>query len=499
MNQSLRTNIVALFFLGISSGLPILLVFGTLSVWLREAGIERTTIGFLSWAGLSYGFKFVWAPIVDNLKLPYLSSWFGRRRAWMLFSQCLVLLALIWMSQQNPQNSYTSFVLLAVGAVVLGFASATQDIVIDAYRIDIAPDNQQALLAGIAISGYRIGMLLAGAGALELSAWMGGESLYSYSSWQTAYLCMALLMLIGISTTLLIKEPISNTKNNYIKSHSRLFFHFLLVVTAFVLSFIALGYLVEAINTNHAVIKFLFSTIRLVTSIIIAIYIGNLLCSKGLLDKQEFHQVYISPFLDFFNSYGKIALLLILVICFYRTSDIVMGVMAKVFYIDMGYSKTQISRITFVFGTIVSLVGGILGGLFAYKYGVIKILFIGAIVSALSNLIFIYLANLQEPSSLALALAIIGDNLSGGLAGGAAVAFLSSLVSKKFSATQYAAFSSITLLFPKLFAGYSGQIVDFVGYDKFFMITALMGVPVVLLILYIWKPYLELMSTNKSS
>ena len=173
-----------------------------------------------------------------------------------------------------------------------------------------------------------------------------------------------------------------------------------------------------------------------------------------------------------------------------------MGVMAKVFYTDMGYSKIQISRISFVFGTIVSLIGGIFGGLLAIRYGVMKILFIGAIVASLSNLMFIYLANLPSPSTLALIFAIIGDNLSGGLAGGVAVAFLSTLVSKQFSATQYAAFSSITLLFPKLLAGYSGQIVDYAGYQSFFAITALMGIPVIILILFIWKPYLKLMSTK---
>lgn len=494
MNQNLRSNIVALFFLGLSSGLPLLLVFGTLSVWLREASIERATIGFLSWAGLSYGFKFVWAPMVDSLKLPLLSSLLGRRRAWMLFSQCIIIIALIWMSQHDPQHSNLSFIFLALGAILLGFASATQDIVIDAYRIDIAPDKQQALLAGIAIAGYRIGMLLAGAGALEIRAFVGDENIYSFSSWQTAYFCMALLMLVGVITTLLIKEPAVNNLKITIKNHLRLFLHFLFSITAFVISFIVFGYILSQINIENSIFDFIFSSLRLLFSLSIAIIVGQVLCNIGLLNKQEFDQVYISPFIDFFDRYGKLAIFLILVICFYRTSDIVMGVMAKVFYTDMGYKITQISRITFIFGTIVSLVGGVFGGLLAFRYGIIKILLLGAVVAASSNLIFIYLANLPAPSSTALILAIVGDNLSGGLAGGVAVAFLSSLVSKRFSATQYAAFSSITLLFPKLLAGYSGQIVDSVGYSSFFTITALMGVPVIFLILYIWKPYLKLMS-----
>ncbi|MFK8027256.1 MAG: MFS transporter [Gammaproteobacteria bacterium] len=496
MNHNLRANTVALFFLGISSGLPILLVFGTLSVWLREAGIERATIGFLSWAGLSYGFKFIWAPLVDSLNIPFLTHRFGRRRSWMLVSQGAIIFALIWMATWDPQQTHLNFILLAAGAVLLGFASATQDIVIDAYRIDIAPDDQQALLAGVAIAGYRIGMLFAGAGALELSAWIGGESHYDFHSWQFAYLCMAGFMFTGVATTLLIREPQIAISRVPINSQLRLFIHFLLIVAGFVVSFITLGKLLSHIQSDMAVINLFISATRLTLSIFLAIVVGRSLSHFGLLNKQEFSDVYISPFIDFFSRYGKLALWLLLVICLYRTSDIVMGVMAKVFYTDMGYSKIQISRISFIFGTIVSLIGGVLGGLLAIRLGVIKILFVGAIVAALSNLMFIYLANLAEPSVLALSFAIVGDNLSGGLAGGAAVAFLSTLVSKQFSATQYAAFSSITLLFPKLLAGYSGQIVDYAGYQSFFAITALMGIPVIILILLIWKPYIKLMSTK---
>lgn len=499
MQRSVRTNTIALFFLGISSGLPLLLIFGTLSVWLREAGVERATIGFLSWATLSYGFKFVWAPAVDSIKLPLVSRIFGRRRSWILLSQIIIIFALLWMSSWDPQLSQTSFVLLAAGAVLLGFAAATQDIVIDAYRIDIAPDDQQALLAGVAIAGYRVGMLFAGAGALEISAMFGEQDVYSYQSWQTAYLCMAAFMLIGVVTTFLIKEPDVVIDRQPIRNNLKLFIHFLAVVSVFVISFIVLGHVIETISTDQVLIDFMLSAARLALSLMLAIYIGRALCTAGLLGKNEFESVYISPFTDFFSRYGKLALLLVLIICLYRTADIVMGVMAKVFYTDMGYTKEQISRISFIFGTIVSLMGGVLGGLLALRFGIIKILMIGAITSAVSNLIFIYLANLPEPSSIALIMAIIGDNLSGGLAGGVGVAFLSSLVNRKFSASQYAAFSSITFLFPKLLAGYSGQIVDYAGYTMFFAITAGMGLPVVILILLIWRPYSQLVSSNSNN
>ena len=497
MKNTLRTNTFALLFLGISSGLPLLLVFGTLSVWLREAGIERATIGFLSWAGLSYAFKFVWAPAVDNLNLPWLSKTLGRRRAWMLLSQLIIIVALVWMSQWNPQLSQHHLLLLACGAVLLGFASATQDIVIDAYRIDIAPDEQQALLAGVAIAGYRIGMLFAGAGALEISAWFGAGQSYDFHAWQMAYLCMSGFMLIGVATCLLIREPDTRYNPAQVKNHARLFFHFILVASAFAGSFILFGALLDQLGAAQPAYAFLLAALRLVASLSVAAVTGKYLCSTGLVNRLEFQQVYISPFVDFFKRYGKLALWLILIICLYRTSDIVMGVMAKVFYVDMGYSKEQIGRISFTFGTVVSLLGGILGGLLAYRFGILKILLLGAVSAALSNLIFIYLAKLPEPSSLALILAISGDNLSGGLAGGVAVAFLSSLVNRQFSASQYAAFSAITLLFPKLLAGYSGQIVDATGYSAFFGITALMGLPVVLLILYIWRPYLQVMARQE--
>ncbi len=489
MNNFFAKNILALFFLGISSGLPLLLVFGTLSVWLREAGVERATIGFLSWAGLSYAFKFVWAPAVDHLSLPLLSRRFGRRRSWILLSQSVVISALLWMSLWDPQFNQMNFIWLAAGAVLLGFASATQDIVIDAYRIDIADHEQQAMLAGIAIAGYRIGMLFAGAGALELSAVFNNSEHYLASSWQLAYRCMALFMLVGVVTTLVIREPDASSSRPVIHNNLNLFVHFICVITSFIAGFIGLGMLFETYSFDHPLLDFLFACVRLLLAVIFAAIVGNRLCYFGLLNTNEFNAVYISPFVDFFKRYGQLAVWLLLIICFYRTSDIVMGVMAKVFYVDMGYSKTEISRISFVFGTIVSLLGGILGGVLAYRFGIIKILLLGALTASLSNLLFIYLAHLPEPSIVALGLTIVADNLAGGLAGGVAVAFLSSLVNKQFSATQYAAFSAITLLFPKLLAGYSGMMIDTLGYGYFFALTALLGIPVIGLILFVWRPY----------
>ena len=474
-------DVVALFILGISSGLPILLVFGTLSAWLREAGVERATIGFLSWAGLSYGFKFIWAPLVDHLKIPLLFPLLGKRRSWMLLSQLMVIGAIIWMASFDPSTAGGGLMMLAIGAVVLGFSSATQDVVIDAYRIDIAPDDKQALLAGVAIAGYRMGMVFGGAGVLELSQiWGSSKEFYVFSAWQSAFWIMALLMLVGVMTTLLIREPTSNTSVSEIQTNPlRLLGHFMFVVFGFVLAFFGL-------------LENLSIYLKMPLSLGFAAFFGWLACTIGVLDEQEFYRIYISPFTDFFQRYGQAAILFLLVICLYRTSDIVMGVMAKVFYIDMGYSKADIARISVGFGLIVSLVGGIVGGILSLRFGVMKILFIGAVTSALSNLVFVGLALQPGPSTSFLTAAIIADNLSGGLAVAAGVAFLSTLVSKEFSATQYAAFTSVTLLLPKLLAGYSGVMVDSMGYQGFFILTAVIGSPVIVLILCIWRPYQQL-------
>ncbi len=490
-NHPASREAFVIFWLGVSSGLPILLVFGTLSIWLREAGIERATIGFLSWAGLSYGFKFVWAPLVDSLQLPGPLGSMGQRRSWMLLSQLGVMVALVWMSLWDPSGGGSSLLLLALGAVALGFSSATQDIAIDAFRIDFASADHQPLLAGTAVAGYRVGMLLAGAGLLEITGLFEEEGSYNPLAWSIGYLSMAGLMLVGVVTTLLVREPDVQRPlvQHQLRDNLRLFAHFLMVVAVFVLLFIALADLPGWIPGSGLFIGFFESSLRLVLAVLGALYSGRLLNRAGLLPQQRFDDVYVAPFHDFFVRYGKWALAFILVICTYRIADIVMGVMAKVFYTDMGYSKEMIGRISFGFGLVVTISGGILGGLLALRWGLMRVFLLGAVLAALSNLVFVWVAGLDQPSNWALLAAIVVDNLSGGLAGAAAVAFLSSLVNRNFSATQYAAFTSITVLLPKLVAGYSGSIVDSIGYGWFFGLTAAMGIPVVLLILWIWGPY----------
>lgn len=498
---ALRRSLVILW-LGIASGLPYLLIFGTLSIWLREAGVERSTIGFLSWAALSYGFKFIWAPLIDSLRLPFLADRLGQRRSWLLVAQSCVILSLVWMSLWDPSSGNLGLVCLAIGAVLLGFSAATQDIVIDAYRIDFAPAVEQPLLAGTAVAGYRVGMLFAGAGALELTAIFGVEGSYSFLSWSLAYLCMAALMSTSILCTLLIKEPDvdrSHLRQGVAASNLGLLLHFLILVVIFVVGFMLLGQLsglwssVEILDSRLG--SFVYEVLRFSGAIAVVLLAAPLVNRLHLVPSDLVRVIYIEPFADFFHRFGKLAIWLLCLICIYRVADIVMGVMAQVFYTDMGYSRELIGRISFGFGLIVTIMGGILGGILALRWGVLPMFLLGAILAAGSNLVFVYVAYLEEPLVSALVMAIVVDNLSGGLAGAMAVAFLSSLINREFSATQYAAFTSLTVLLPKLLAGYSGVIVDAGGYPLFFILTASLGLPVVLLILYIWKPYKKLVGS----
>ena len=500
--QAVRQSFV-MFWLGISSGLPILLVFGTLSVWLREAGIERATIGFLSWAALSYGFKFVWAPLVDSIRIPMFGQWFGHRRSWMLLSQAMVILSLVWMAMWDPSLGRFELAMLAFGAVFLAFSSATQDIVIDAYRIDFAPPDHQPLIAGTTVAGYRVGMMLAGAGALEISALVSGGQEYQHVQWMIAYLGMAALMGIGVVTTLLVREPAvdrSQIVSSSASENLRLLFHFALLVFCFAAAFHLFSglrpFFIQDNSDATPLASFLYEALRLCSGLVAAWVGARLIRDWHIVPQERIQTIYVAPFLDFFERYGRWAIWLILIICTYRTADIVMGVMAKVFYTDMGYSIALIGRVSFGFGMVVTIAGGIFGGILALRWGLMPVFLAGAVTSAASNLVFVYLALLQEPSTGALVAAIVVDNLSGGLAGSVGVAFLSRLGNRQFSATQYAAFTSITVLLPKLFAGYSGVLVDGVGYPMFFMLTAGMGIPVIALILYVWRPYQQLMQKN---
>lgn len=482
-----------MLFLGFSAGLPILLIFSSLSLWLREAEVSRATVTFFSWAALGYSFKFVWAPLVDKLPVPILQALLGRRRSWLLLAQSCVILSIWWMSSIDPASGQNSLNWMALAAVMLGFSSATQDIVIDAYRIESADASLQALMSSTYIAGYRIGMLLAGAGALFLADAFGTRmGAYNFEAWQWAYRIMAASMGIGILTTLLIPKPQGEQQQieTYSKKESlSLLGLFVCVVTAFIGGYIITQTLLpfkESLTTfthNKVLSGVLIETVRLVCAIGAAFIIAKILVGLHWINRQLVTTSYIDPLKDFFSRYKlTLALLLLALISVYRLSDIVLGVISNVFYQDMGYSKTDIAAIVKSFGLAMTIVGGLLGGVLSVRYGVMRILMLGAILGAGTNLLFMLLAQ-GQPTQWALIGVISADNLSAGLASAAFIAFLSSLTNLQFTATQYAIFSSLMTLFPKILGGYSGSIVDTIGYEQFFLLTALLGIPAILLIL----------------
>jgi PAT family beta-lactamase induction signal transducer AmpG len=402
-----------MLFLGFSAGLPLLLILGTLSFWLREAGIDRSTIGYLTWVGLIYAFKWMWAPLVDRLPIPVFTKLFGRRRSWLLFAQLLIILGLVGMASIDPKVQLTPIVWCAL---LVAFGSATQDIALDAFRIESADSDHQAALAATYQTGYRLALIWSGAGVLWLAARAETTSTsYDASAWQFAYLCMALSIGIGVITTLFSKEPVRIE-------------------------------LTKARNTTAWL-----------------------------------HQTLIEPFADFIKRYGRHAILILSLIAIYRISDVVMGIMANPFYVDMGYTKDEVAAVSKVFGVVMTLIGAFVGGVLTLRFGVMRILFLGAILAAVSNLLFAWLAT-QGHNLQGLVWVITADNLSSGIATAAFIAFLSSLTNIQYSATQYALFSSMMLLLPKWLAGFSGVFVDSFGYQYFFISTAIIGAPVLILI-----------------
>jgi PAT family beta-lactamase induction signal transducer AmpG len=403
-----RPRVIGMIFLGFSAGLPFLLVFSTLSAWLRDEGTTRTVIGFFSWVGITYSIKVFWAPIIDRLPFPLLTRLLGKRRSWMLVAQIGIALGLAGMALVDTQTQLTQLALLAV---LVAFSSSTQDIVIDAYRIEAVDREFQGAMAATYVFGYRLALLVAGAGAFYIA---------EFNSWRVAYLSMAALMGIGMLTTLIIQEP-------------------------------------QHIATSKTKTPAATFSLRL---------------------KNWFSIAIIEPFAEFFSRNGKIALLILLLIAIYKLSDITMGVMANPFYLDLGFSKTEIANISKIFGFFMTIAGAALGGILVARYGMMRPLLLGAVMVALTNMLFAVLA-ISEPSLTLLAIVISTDNLSGGLAASAFIAYLSSLTNQAYTATQYALFSSLMTLPAKLLGGFSGIVVDTQGYFTFFVYAAAIGLPAI--------------------
>ncbi len=423
-----QPRVIAMIFLGFSAGLPFLLVFSTLSAWLRDVGLALSTIGFFSWIGVIYSIKVLWAPVVDRVPLFILSRRLGKRRSWMLSAQVLIALGLLGMAWCDPQSQLPW---LAACALLVGFGSATQDITIDAYRIEAADRLLQGAMAAGYVLGYRVALLVAGAGAFYIAAAL---------DWRQAYLVMAGLMSVGVITTLLIAEP----------SHA---------------AAAGAGRLEQALERRLGLGAGEGRWARLAT---------------------WFTGAVVSPFVEFFQRNGALALLILLLIGVFRLSDITMGVMANPFYLDLGFSKVEIANVTKIYGFFMTIIGAGLGGAFVLRYGIYGPLLLGACLVAATNLLFAWLA-LSEPQLAGLAAVISADNLAGGFATSVFIAYLSSLTNTAYTATQYALFSSLMTLPAKVIGGFSGMVAEAAGYAYFFLYAGLLGVPAIALICYLGR------------
>ena len=387
-----------MLFLGFSAGLPLPLVFSTFNTWLRDVGISRTTIGFLSAVGLAYAFKVLWSPIVDRLEIPFLTRKLGQRRSWMLFAQFMIVVGLTFMAASDPATQLTQ---VAIAAFLVAFSSATQDIAIDAYRIEAVDADRQGAMAATYIYGYRIAMIVGVAGSLYLA---------DYVSWSFAYLVMAVCMSVGIITTLVITEP-----------------------------------------------KRIISPLTLELERKMARMLHADPNSVSLFTRIEawFVGAVIGPFAEFFSRNGARAAIILALVSVYLISDYILGIMASPFYIDMGYTKTEIANVAKLFGLAMTLIGAGLGGILAVRFGVMRILLLGAILLAVTNMTYAWLAT-STPDLWRLAVVIAADNMSGGVASVAFIAYLSSLTNTAYTATQYALFSSLMKI-PGKIAGLLGS------------------------------------------
>ena len=403
-------RVIAMTFLGFSGGLPFLLVFSTLTAWLTEGNVSRSTIGFFAWIGITYSTKVLWAPVVDSIPIPFLTKTLGQRRSWMLIGQMGIALGLVLMSLIGPSD----LLILSCCAFLVAFSSATQDVAIDAFRIESAEPEYQGAMSAAYVFGYRLALLIAGAGALYLA---------EYFSWTIAYITMATLMLVGVITVILVAEPDRQSESFQLE-----------------------------------------------------------LSPIGL--RRWFTGAVAGPFVDFFSRNGKVAFIILLFIAVFRLSDIAMGIMANPFYLDMGYTKIEIANVAKVFGFFMSIAGSLICGVLVVKWGLMRPLFIGAVAVSVTNLLFASLSIL-EPKVSYLAIVISADNISGGFAATAFIAYLSSLTNRAYTATQYALFSSLMTLPGKFISGFSGLVVENFGYFEFFVVAAMLGLPAILLVVWL--------------
>lgn len=423
-------TIAAMLFLGFSSGLPFPLVLTTLSARLRQSGIDRTTIGYFSLVGLAYSLKFFWSPAVDRLPLPFLSR-LGRRRSWILLAQILVIYGLVLMAFTEPADDPTHFAMLAA---LTAFAAATQDIGVDAWRIESVDASFQGAMAATYQVGYQLALITAGAGALFAA---------SVDGWSNAYLIMTCGIGVGIVTTLLIAEPQVSIDRATHHQEAR--------VTAFLA------------RAQHWP-----SGLRTA----VAWLIGAVVC----------------PFVDFISRFGAVSTMLLSLIVCYRLNYTTMGVAANTFYLDMGFNLDQIALVSKSYGAAMTIFGAVLAGFLIKRFGFPKTLLVGCVMLSMANLFYACMSQVHADLWW-FGAAVSIDNVANGIAGTAFVAFMSSLTNVAYTATQYALFGTLWSFPAKLIASQWGRIVDAWGYGWFFVYTALMGLPALVLVAWLMRRY----------
>lgn len=467
----LERRTLVMLALGFAAGLPNLLVFDTLSAWLRESGVALQTIGFFSLATLSYSLKFLWAPLVDRNSIPLLTSMFGHRRSWMLVCQGVIIVGLWLISGANPA---ANLALVAAFAVLVAFVSATQDIVIDAWRIEAVGEERQGAMAAAYQWGYRIAILTAGIAPLMLA---------SRINWGVAYAAMAVLMAIGVAAVLLAPKekprpalpPLMPADMEAKPAQEALEWTGRLVLLLLGALLFGAGFTgnfdllqgtlgrvasLDALASAWAerplgvFLQVLFAFGGLGAIVAAAVPVPGRQTRPGVY----FRRSYIEPIADFLTRFEGTAGLILAMICCYRLSDFVLNIMNP-FYLDVGFDLERIAEIRKGFGVVMMMVGVGLAGWGIARFGLVKCLVVGALAGPLSNLVFAWLAT-QGPDWRAFATAIVVDNITGSFSGTVLIAYMSSLTSAGFTATQYALFSSLYALPGKLIAAQSGAIVE---------------------------------------
>ena len=425
-----QPRVLAMLFLGFSAGLPFFLVYSTLSAWLRQVGIQRSTIGMLAWVGILFSLKFLWAPIIDRVPPPLLQRQLGRRRGWMLLAQLGIAVGLFNLSLCEPAAGVRP---LALWALFTTFCAATQDIALDAWRIESAPLPQQGAMLSAYQIGYRAALIVGGAGALAIAARAG---------WHASYVTMTALVSVGVLTTLLVPEPAGPAP-------------------------------LESVAREERVVAWLERRAH---------------WPQGLRHAGEwFITAVICPLTDFFARYGiTLALLTLAFISVYRLTEFAMGSMVNPFYIDRGFTLTEIAAVVKLVGPVMALIGVLLAGVLIARLGMLRSLLLGSVLIILSNLGYALLASTQTPTLFGLGAVNALDNLALAMHGTALLAFLSGLTSARYTATQYALFSSLYALPGKILEGTSGMVVDRIGYPHFFLYTASLALPG-LLLLYVLR------------